>query len=520
MANETMQSKTPVKVGNLNGFDKSHSIFATAKPGQLIPVLVDEVLPNSTITLGAEIAAKLPPFATDFNGKIDVRCELFFVPSRILWKGWESHLARQNQYDPSLAAPANRPELILRPQDIPTNAPSLLNDMGLQHVAGETGGYDLLPVLAYNKVWADYYRDSRIQKDPFCPTDIAVNSLANLPYKVNSTAVYADATFRDGAKVSDYRYRNYDRDYFTTAMLYKQLGQDMRVTVESSGAFAHTFTIEQLREINALQRFNEVLAQSGNSAENVQLSLYGCTPMNKFDHAIYLGQMRKRLLNNGIFSDSNAYDYNGDTITPYDNGNGNYFIGQGVGGFRGYPMGQIQGSLCGKFHTRDHGFLICIASIVPIANYLTGTRRMFRHVNVNSLGNARLAVIGNQPIIQAEVANTSSWDDSQIFGWTDRFAEYKFINDRATNGYLGNFRPFIHSRQIAAGSTLNSAFIKINDIDLDDVLAVRSDSGRTTRLNIGFEYKVSQPLPSYSIPTLGDLDDYHTVAVEKGGRHI
>lgn len=69
---KNLYSKTTVKVQKRSGFDKSHQNLFTAKVGTLVPILVDELIPNSTVDLEAAISAQLPPLASDTF----MRCKL------------------------------------------------------------------------------------------------------------------------------------------------------------------------------------------------------------------------------------------------------------------------------------------------------------------------------------------------------------------------------------------------------------------------------------------------------------
>lgn len=82
-------NKVPVQIPNKSGFDLSHENLFTAKCGTLVPVLVDTLLPNDTISLGHSSQLQLPPMATDFYGRVVGKFEAFFVPFRILYGGWQ-----------------------------------------------------------------------------------------------------------------------------------------------------------------------------------------------------------------------------------------------------------------------------------------------------------------------------------------------------------------------------------------------------------------------------------------------
>ena len=77
-------SRVPIELPNRSGFDCSHENMGTMTCGTLVPVLVDELLPNDTISLGSAFQVQLPPIASDFYGRVDFVLEAFYVPCRLL----------------------------------------------------------------------------------------------------------------------------------------------------------------------------------------------------------------------------------------------------------------------------------------------------------------------------------------------------------------------------------------------------------------------------------------------------
>ena len=63
MAN--IYDKVPIKVQKKSGFDKSFQNLFTGKVGTIIPILTDEVIPNTTVNLRMAITTQLPPLASD-----------------------------------------------------------------------------------------------------------------------------------------------------------------------------------------------------------------------------------------------------------------------------------------------------------------------------------------------------------------------------------------------------------------------------------------------------------------------
>ena len=90
-------SKVPVKVQKKSGFDKSFQNLFTSKVGTITPILVDELIPNSTVHLKAAITAALPPLASDTFMRCKLKYAAFFVPSRLLIQGYEKWLTNNTE---------------------------------------------------------------------------------------------------------------------------------------------------------------------------------------------------------------------------------------------------------------------------------------------------------------------------------------------------------------------------------------------------------------------------------------
>lgn len=106
-------SKIPIDVPNRSGFDMSFENMLTMKVGTLTPILCEEVLPNETYSLGYLGQVQLPPMATDFYGRVDMRLEAFFVPNRVIWGGWQNFytMPQNNPYGTPVVRPSTLPNL-------------------------------------------------------------------------------------------------------------------------------------------------------------------------------------------------------------------------------------------------------------------------------------------------------------------------------------------------------------------------------------------------------------------------
>ena len=87
-----LYDKQTVMVQKKSGFDKSFQNLFTAKVGTIVPILTDELIPNTTVNLKAAISAQLPPLASDTFMRCKLKYAAFFVPTRLLMNRYEEWL--------------------------------------------------------------------------------------------------------------------------------------------------------------------------------------------------------------------------------------------------------------------------------------------------------------------------------------------------------------------------------------------------------------------------------------------
>ena len=263
-----------MKVTNRSGFDKSHRSLFTMKTGTLYPILVDELVPNSTVHLKQLFSAQLPPLATDAFANVKIKTEAFFCPFRLLYGGFEHWLMETPLRTSSgTSFKSQTIALNLSPATIGT-AGSLCDFLGFklepdwEGTSTTTFVTNIYPFLAYGRIYDDWYRNSLIQNPLFTPTPIGVSpaasdSVATLPYKTvgSSTVSVYDGTktvnsstakngyYADGSFITDLRQRNFGLDYFTSAQPSAQRGNPRAVSMTVANN-ATSFTIAALRALH------------------------------------------------------------------------------------------------------------------------------------------------------------------------------------------------------------------------------------------------------------------------------
>lgn len=535
--------KVPVDIPNKSGFDMSHTNLFTAECGTLTPCLVEPLLPNDTVSLGMFTQIQLPPMATDFYGSIKGKFEVFFVPYRLLYGGWQDVITRSTDNRVGSAGVNSLKLKYIPGVRVPVSgfAPGTLLDY-LGYKAEDDGvndyGYvpNILPLMAYHKIYDDWYRESRIQTPLFekainnVTSNIATQvSVRNLPYvtatNVNSPdsqfsinpAVTSSFTFADGVSITSLRQRNWQKDYFTNATPLPQSGEGATLqftTADNQGSF----TIAALRAANSLQRYMERNNIAGFRYADQIKATYGIYPSDAvLDRSIYLGSHTVAVYTKSVFQTSHNPDATQSDKNPFST----------VGTKFGSSQGVSDGELVDKFTATEHGFLFVMFSLVPDLQYSTGTRRYFWETSQADIPNPLLQGVGDQSIYQKELTGGAILYDDQplTYGYTQRYAHYKYHDDEV-HGLLRdgqNLSAFALQRSFAPDSNpeISTSILEIPKQYLDQVFAVDvSQSGFSCWVQCGFKFHKSSTLSAYDIPTLGDLRNVHTEVIDNGGRRL
>lgn len=528
-------NRVPIDLPNRSGFNLDHENLFTATTGTLIPAYCKPVLPKDTLSMGVNFQVQLPPMVTDFYGKVDAVFEAFFVPNRILWAGWEDFITHPTQRPiypagtPIQNKPKRKPIVTFLRNDAPITAllgaGSLADYLGWKkedYTIGMGNAVDALPFLAYHMVYEHWYRDSRIQSPlffaPAASDQVSAGRPACAPYvsvaSVNNQqgpGYSIDATFGDGMRIGDLRQRNWSKGYFTTASPMPQAGEDTEITFDvanNQGAIS----IASIRSGNAIQKWMERNNFSYDYADQIYAQ-YGIYPESaRMDKPIFLGRTKQTVYSRSVMQTS----YNAGILS----------IDNTVGAKKASSQAIGEGRLFENFTPSEHGFLMVIFSLVPHSYYSTGCARHLIELESEDIPFPLLAGMGDQPIYYFELTGTDPSENGEIFGYTDRYAHYKYDEDEV-HGLLRDgqtLQRYAIQRGFAGESDsvqLGSSFLQIPIDALDQVQAVAtSTQGFSCWVDSFFKLSKISTLPAYSLPTLGDLKNTHKGSVSRGGSRL
>jgi len=500
----------------------------TFDAGYLVPVYVDEVLPGDTFNLKMTAFARLstPLFPVMDNLHLD--SFFFFVPNRLIWDNWQKFMGEQNNPGDSIdylvpqsASPAG---------GYTTN--SLQDYMGLptvnQIASGSSIWHSALHLRAYNLIWNQWFRDQNLQDSVPVPTDDGPDD-------------YTDFTLlRRGKR----------HDYFTSALPWPQKGDPVSLPLGTSapvlttneviyvrgdtsgintslkahsGAWGNSVyttsaltnteslrfgsqtglyadlsdatasTINALRESFQVQRLLERDARGGTRYTEIIRSHFGViSPDARLQRPEYLGGGSTPIIINPVAQTSGTGLTGG--TSPLGNLAG---VGTALASNHGFTQSFT-----------EHGVIIGMVSIRADLNYQQGLRRMWNRKTRYDFYFPVFAHLGEQEVLNKEIYATGTSTDDQVFGYQERWAEYRYHPSQIT-GYFRSTAPttldaWHLAQKFTALPTLSDTFIEDRP-PVDRVVAIGSAAnGKQFIFDSFFQIRTARPMPLYSVPGLID----------------
>ena len=176
------------------------------------------------------------------------------------------------------------------------------------------------------------------------------------------------------------------------------------------------------------------------------------------------------------------------------------------------PLGNLaaMGTMRAKGHGfvksfTEHGYIIGLCMVRADLSYQQGLNKMWTRSTRFDFYWPALSHIGEQAVLNQEIYCDGSANDSNVFGYQERYAEYRYKPSLITGQFSSTYATpldYWHlAQKFTALPALNSTFI-VENPPISRVVAVTSEP--QFLLDTYFALKCARPMPVYGVPGLID----------------
>jgi len=153
----------------------------------------------------------------------------------------------------------------------------------------------------------------------------------------------------------------------------------------------------------------------------------------------------------------------------------------------------------------EHGVLLGLVNVRADLTYQQGQNVMFNRSTRYDFFWPSFEGIGEQAVLNKEIYSDGSANDSNVFGYQERFAEYRYKPSTITGVFRSTAASTLHvwhlAQQFGSLPTLNTTFIQ----DTPPISRLLAVAGTEIYFDAYFDLKCARPMKTYSVPGLARL---------------
>jgi hypothetical protein len=393
---------------------------------------------------------RVTPMAAPVMHEVQARIHHFYVANRTIWDGWEDFITGGED--------GMNADVI--PTYVTTGTPHDLWDyLGVPPVNGIS--LNALPIIAFNRIWNEFYRDQDLQTER-ADNDVTIPQCA------------------------------WGRDYLNTARPWSQKGPAVSIPLGDSAPIASTaiggdgqiqYVLDGNGQAKRLQEQGAAAVVLGSSSGNTPLyadlsQATGGDPidvrtawgMQRFmeEAARYgsrypekmrrLGSLYQGLLERPEFLGGGQQSVNFSEVLQTANDTTDRAFG--VGDLYGHGIAATRSNRY-KRRIDEHGYVISLLSVRPVSLYQDGVEREWLRSDREDFHDPFLENVGMMPIYNGEVDLGHSSGHKEVFGYQDRYDDYRQGRNKVTGEFRGTLDYWHLGRQLT-DPTLNASFVECN----------------------------------------------------------
>lgn len=155
----------------------------------------------------------------------------------------------------------------------------------------------------------------------------------------------------------------------------------------------------------------------------------------------------------------------------------------------------------------EHGYLFVFANIRADLTYQQGIERFWSRQTIYDFYWPSFAHLGEQAVLNKEIYAQGTEADEEVFGYQERYAEYRYKPNKITGQFRSNFAQSLDvwhfSQNFAELPLLNDEFIE-DTPPIRRALAVTDENYPEFLVDFDFYYLMVRPLPAYGTPGFVD----------------
>lgn len=528
-------------------FDRSHVYKTTFNEGQLIPYFVDEVIPGDTFTLNPVEFCRLATPVVPFMDNIYIESFFFFVPSRLVYDKWVNLCGEQEN-------PEDSTDYLVPTVSLSGDMTNKIPDyMGIACASGSFNNISVnsLPFRAYWLIWNEWFRDENLQKavkvskgeantvldpmgqstpnpnyglpsgvynwydpaprgkryDYFCgalpwpqkgeavdlplgatATITGVTALGTASQHIGALSQPFNATNIESGD-SYYNWPSYKTNSSNHPSTTDFVASDIAKMPSASSPWmadlskASAITINSLRQAFMLQRYYEIDARGGTRYTEKLQAHFGVTnPDARLQRPEFLGSHSSMMNINPVTQTSST-----DSTTPQGN-----LAAFGLNAQRYHAFTKS---------FSEFGYVIGLINVRADLTYQQGVNKMWLRSDVLDFYWPSFAHLGEQTIQNIEIYCQGNDDDKKVFGYQERYAEYRYKPSLITGQFRSTYKQPLDiwhlSQKFASLPTLSDEFIQDHP-PISRVVAVPTYPHFL--LDVKFNLKCIRPMPMFGIP--------------------